>query len=405
MQKTRSNSYLIFLTLILSLNFGILFFDRNAINFLMPFVARDLGLTFTQIGLLASALSLTWALAGMVVGRWSDRAGRKKIFIVAAGVIFSLCSFVSGLATGFLSLIAARLLMGAAEGMVLPVSHALVAKEVPPERRGLAMGITQNLGSCFFGAFLAPVLLPALADAFGWRTAFYIAGVPGLICAAVIWFLVHEPERQEEAGSGERIALRDMLRQRNMILCMGIAITMVSYLVITMAFMPLYLATVLRFDPQGAGWLMGLLGISAALGSFAIPAMSDRIGRRPVMIVAPLLGLLIPLGVLFSSGAVSILAPLFFVGWALNGIFPLFMGTIPSETLPPREVATAAGLVMGVGEIFGGVGSPFLAGWASDRVGLQAALWILAALAVLAGAMGFALTETAPGRVNSGHSG
>ena len=108
MQK-KSASYQITLVLLLSINFGVLFFDRQALNFLMPFVKPDLKLTDTQQGMLSSALSLTWALSGIFIGAWSDRVGKKKIFIVVAGVLFSLCSVFSGLATGFMMLLGARL--------------------------------------------------------------------------------------------------------------------------------------------------------------------------------------------------------------------------------------------------------------------------------------------------------
>ena len=391
----RHPAYQFFLVPLLGLNFGILFFDRNALNFLMPFVQPELKLTFKQVGLLSSALSLTWAISGILIGRWSDRLGRKKVFIVVAGVIFSLCSFLSGLAVGFLSLLGARLIMGAAEGAVLPISHSLAADEVAPERRGLAMGVVQNLGSCFLGAFLAPLLLPIFATKFGWRHAFFIAGAPGLLLALLIWMFVRDP-LPEERTTHDHLTLAQAFKYKNMILCVLIAILMVSYLVITLTFMPLYLTQISKLSAETAGRLIGVLGISATIGSFAIPALSDWIGRRPIMIAIPFISLLLPLGVLYLAPSATILTPVFFVGWAMNSIFPMFMATIPSETLPPRYVATGTGIVMGLGEVIGGVCSPFLAGWASDVAGLHAVMWILAGLTLVAGFLAFFLDETAP---------
>jgi ACS family hexuronate transporter-like MFS transporter len=405
MQKTPSQRegarYQVMLVLLLSLNFGVLFFDRNALNFLMPYVQPDLKLSFSQVGLLSSALSFTWALSGLFVGAWSDRVGRKKVFIVGAGVAFSICSVMSGVATSFVMLFGARLLMGAAEGAVMPISHSLVAEEVTPERRGLAMGVTQNLGSNFLGSFVAPVALTAFAVAFGWRHAFFLAGIPGLICAVLIWFFVKEPPQDPARNLHDRLTFVDTLKYRNMVLCALIAILLVSYLVITWAFMPLFLTQVRHFDPGTTGWLMGVLGLSATVGSFAVPAISDRVGRRPVMVVIPFLGLMIPFGAMYLGGSPWALVPLFFFGWALNGIFPLFMATIPSETIPARYVATAVGFVMGLGEVLGGVFSPAVAGKAADLAGLPAVMWILAGLTVLAGVLGMGLTETAPGKVRS----
>ncbi len=177
----------------LSLNFGVLFFDRNALNFLMVFVQPDLKLTGTQVGLTASALSFSWAIAAFVVGAWADRTGKRKLFLIAASTAFALCSFMSGLANSFAVLFAARLLMGAVEGGVAPVSHSMIVLAVPPERLGLAQGVTQNFGSNLFGSFIAALLLVWVAQHLGWHNAFFIAGLPGLVCAVLIWLFVDEP--------------------------------------------------------------------------------------------------------------------------------------------------------------------------------------------------------------------
>lgn len=390
--------YQVMLVGLLSLNFGILFFDRNALNFLMPFVQPDLGLNNTQVGMLASALSLTWAISGFLIGRLSDRTGSRKAIIVVATLAFSLCSFVSGIASSFLMLLGARLLMGFAEGGVLPISQSLTAFEVSPERRGLAMGVMQNLGSNLLGSTAAPLLLVAIAMAWGWRSAFFVAALPGLVLAAAIWLFVREPRLAiaSDTSRHERLSIADAFAERNILLCALISILLVSYLVICWAFMPLFLTRVRGFDPSVMGWLMATLGISAGIGSFVVPGISDLVGRKPVMVVVPLIGVILPLGAMFMSGSAWALAVIFFFGWALNGVFPMFMATIPSETVDPRHTATVLGLVMGTGEVFGGVLGPSLAGVAADRFGLDAVLWIMLGLCVAAGLLGLGLRETAP---------
>ena len=102
---------------------------------------------------------------------------------------------------------------------------------------------------------------------------------------------------------------------------------------------------------------------------------------------------------MYMTGTTWTFMPFFFFGWALNGIFPMFMATIPSETLPARYVATATGITMGLGEVIGGVLSPTIAGWANDHFHTpNATMWILAGLAVAAGILGMGLDETAPGK-------
>jgi len=394
----RSSAYQIMLVGLLSLNFGIVFFDRNSLNFLMPFVKPELGLSNEQVGILQGALSLTWALAAFAIGRLSDRTGNRKLLLVIATLVFSLCSFLTGLAQSFLLLLGARLLMGAAEGGVMPISHAMVASEVSPERRGIAQGIAQNFGSNLLGSFVAPVLLVSFATAYGWREAFYLAGIPGLVSAALLWFLIREPAARvhHADAAAETESSWAVLRERNVLLCCAMSVIMVAYLVTCWAFMPLYLTEVRGYSPATMQWLMGTLGISAAIGSFAIAGLSDRIGRRPVMIAMPFIGVILPLGAVFFAGSPWLLAVIFFFGWGLNGIFPLFMATVPSESVDPWRVATALGLCMGSGEILGGVLAPWIAGRWADATSLAAPMWMMVALTILGGVVAMGLRETAP---------
>jgi ACS family hexuronate transporter-like MFS transporter len=416
---TNSAGYQMLLVFLLSLNFGIVFFDRQALNVLMPFVQPELQLSQTQIGLLAGGLSFSWAIAAFFVGRLSDTLGKRKILLILATVAFSLCSFLSGLATSFLFLFAARLLMGAAEGGVMPISHAMVASEVNPERRGLAQGVAQNLGSNLLGSFAAPVALVAFAQFFSWREAFYLAAVPGLISAALIWFMLDEPKpiaREEKPKVGVGQAVSDYIAEvgramqvRNMWIAVVVGILMVAHFVITWAFLPTFLVQARGMDATSMSWLVGSLGIAAAIYSFLVSGLSDRIGRKPVMVFLPFLSLVGPLGVLYLDPAsftgeglfglsayASVLIPIFFIGWMVNGTFPIFMATIPSETFKPVHHATVLGLAMGFCEVLGGVAGPPVAGLLNDAFGVETFLYLLMLLAVISGFVAMGLQETAP---------
>lgn len=402
-RATRGPGYQALLVGLLSLNFGIVFFDRNSLNFLMPFVQPDLQLSDGQVGAVAGIFSFTWALAAFGVSRLSDMVGNRKLLLVIATLAFSACSFLTGVAASFAMLIGARILMGIAEGGVMPISHAMVASEVEPKWRGLAQGIAQNFGSNFFGSFVAPVVLVALASRYGWQSAFYIAGIPGILSATLIWFLLDEPAPVERVAgptsgsfSGWFAAVRQVLKVRNIWVCVVMGIVLVAYLVITWAFMPLYLVQNRGYDQTTTSWLMGTLGISATLGSFLISGLSDVVGRRPVMIAASFMAVILPLGALYYTGSAWGLAAIFFVGWALNGIFPLFMATVPSESVDPAQAATVFGLCMGSCEILGGAGGPAIAGQLSQALGREAPLWMMVALALVGGVTALFLKESAP---------
>src|SRR5690606_34927209 len=112
--------------------------------------------TNTQVGMLNSGLALAWGISALVVGAWSDRLGVRKPFLIGAMIVFSLCSVVSGLATGFVFLLIARIVMGMAEGPFLPICLSVMNDASSPNRRGLNAGIMQNA----FGALLAVTVAP-----------------------------------------------------------------------------------------------------------------------------------------------------------------------------------------------------------------------------------------------------
>ena len=385
---------------VLGITFGFLFFDRNAANFLMPFIAADLHFSNQQVGLVASALSFTWAIGAFLGGAYSDRSGRRKIILLVSVVAFSACSFMSGLVSSFLALFFVRMLMGLVEGPFMPVAQSLLALESSEARRGHNMGVLQNFGSNILGSFAAPLVLVAIATAFNWRISFFIAGLPGLVMALFIARYVHEPKlhplhAETAAADGSKWA-GAMLRHRNMWLCMLMSIFMVAWMVIGWAFLPLYYVKVRQLSAGEMSLLMSVLGLSAAFFSFVVPRLSDRYGRRPVVVAFNLIGLLVPLAALHFHGSLYALAALIFVGWSASGTFPLFMATIPSETIPARYIATSVGMVVGLGEILGGVSGPAVAGWAADLHGLQAPLLIQGGCAIVGMALATLLRETAP---------
>ena len=130
----------------------------------------------------------------MIVGRWSDALGSRKPFLIGILLIFSACSILSGLATSYYMLLASRLIMGLAEGPLMPICLAILITESSPNRRGLNIGIVQSLFSSLLGATIAPVVLVAARRLFSWRVAFFLSGIPGILCALAIIFYVREPK-------------------------------------------------------------------------------------------------------------------------------------------------------------------------------------------------------------------
>ncbi len=398
------------LLLLLGISFGVAFFDRNAATILVPYIEKDLHLTNTQVGFIGSSLAIAWALGAYIIARWSDARGVRKPFLLAFLLIFSACSFLSGLATSFPVLVTARFIMGAVEGPFLPVCLAIMAVESSEHRRGVNSGIMQNFFAALLGQSLAPLVLVYVAEVFGWRSAFYLAGIPGLLCTIAVMLWVREPSKAVQAsldaqapggGDGVRMGLTEMLRVRNIALCCGISVFLVGWMILGWTFLPKFFTDYRGFSGQTMSYLMTTLGIASAVSGFGAPAISDRIGRKPVMIIFCLAGVITPLAALYFQGSTVVLGVLMFLGWTATGAFPLFMGVIPGETISRKYAATAMGLVVCAGEVAGGFGITSLAGKLADLSALTTPVLMQVACAALGGALCFFLVETAPAKVRA----
>ncbi|TDD26373.1 MFS transporter [Actinomadura sp. KC06] len=387
------------LLFILFLAFGFVFFDRQALAFLAPYMDDDFGLSNSQLGVLSGVLALTWALAGMFAGSLSDRLGRRKPILIAAVLLFSLFSSASGLMTGFIGLLAARALMGTAEGAVLPMSQSLMVEASRESRRGLNMGLLQGSSAGLLGGIVAPVVVVWLADTFGWRTAFFVTIVPGLIIAGLIAkFVLERPPGKpvaEEAVKAPKVPVKDVLRLRNVVICMLIAPCYLTWFVTLITFTPKYLTDEKDWGSGTMSAVMTCLGVAWVLWGFATPGISDRIGRRKALTGFTVLAVFCPIAVVYVDSPV-LLGTLMILTYTGLGCFTLFMATIPAETVPRAALATALGVIMGVGELAGGFLGPLVAGRASDIWGLQAAMFIAAGGAAIVVALSFGLRETAP---------
>ena len=396
MFKTYENVIL----LVLGLVQGVLFFDRLSLNYLSPLVASDLHLSNAEIGLLSAAMSITWGLSGYSISALSDRFGRRKEILIAGVILFSLCSTASGLAGSFLSLVAIRSLMGVFEGPILPISQALVADASSPNRRGLNMGLLQNFAMFLIAQFLGPLIVTRLGESIGWRSAFYLTGAPSLLVAWLIYKCIRSrtPTAQtvapKQPGSGD--SRTRLLPKRNLALCVLLACTLGGWMFLLMAFLPLYATRVIHLSVSDMGIVMSMIGAAGLLAAIIVPGTSDRIGRKPAVLVASLTAFAIPAVILSTQPSLVLLAMATFVGSFTTGCFPLYISIIPSESVPHGKVAAAIGMTSAAAEVIGGCIFPPIAGRAADVFGLQAPFLMMGGLAVIGVCLILFLVETAP---------
>lgn len=371
------------IVLLMALTFGCLFFDRLALNFLMPYVAKDLHLNNTQIGLLAGALSLAWAFSSFFSTAWAETNNKKKLVFIAAVFTFSLCSFGSGWAVSFVTLLIARLVMGFAEGPVIPLAQNFVERESSPNRLGINAGILQGVGSALFGSILAPVVLVQIAENIGWRNAFFVAGAPGLVLGLLAWKFIKK-STAESVPTKEKSALNiaELLQYNNIKWGIGAACCVFGWWFATLPFISNYFVNFQRMSADEMGKTMGLLGVSGLLSSVIVPGLSDKIGRKKVLLIFMVVGIFYPFAVYFLAGT-SIHLPAMFLTYFMMGLLPIVAAVLPSESVPDHLKAKALGFITAIAEIVGGVMVPALAGVLSDKIAPSAFLWVAAALAFI----------------------
>jgi MFS family permease len=391
------------LLILLSFIFGFVLFDRMALSFLVPFFDKELGLNNTQIGLLASLLALAWAISGYAIGTLSDKTGKRKKYLLISVTIFSLCSFISGIATSFVFLLTARIIMGFAEGPVLPLAQSIMVSASAEKRRGFNMGFMQSFGSNLLGTMLAPIILVALATSFGWRNAFFIAGIPGLILV-ILGFLAIKETPVAIKEKKHKASVADLFKYRNVWVAILLSCCMMTWMFAQITFMPKFLIEIKNFSHDDMGKTMAAFGLGAIIWGAIVPALSDKFGRKRMVIIFFLTSVLMPLSVVFANNVFSTVAPLVLLGATTMGCFPIVLATIPSETVPRQYLAQTLGIIMGIGEIIGGFAAPAIAGWSADKFGLQAPFFIAAAASLIAGLIGFLLIETAPAKIKKGKS-
>ena len=399
--KPVSAGYELRLVVILCLAGGIAALDAQAIFYLMPFIADEFALTDGQIGFLGSAVLIGWSLSGLAIGLISDRVGKRRPFLIGAFLCLALLSSLSALATGFLTLFLARLLIGMAEGPVIPVKQTMVIAESSPSRRGLNMGIVQNFGAQLLGSLLGPLIMVAIATELGWRPAFMIAGVPAIIIAFLIWRFLREPAVQVQTApalndTADPVPMRGsdpdsgiarlwrLIRTRNVLLCIAIAMPGVAWYFVLLTFVPVILVRELGFTPAQMSQAVAMIGAAGVVSAALVPGLSDKLGRKWLVVAFCSIGTFAPLGVYFAGASSLLVGGSLFLGCLMVGTFPLVMATIPQESVLPADRATATSLVLCVSQLGGGVLGPLVAGELAEQVSAFAPILLAVGLALAA---------------------
>lgn len=390
---------------VLSAGFGLVGIDRFLISTMYPVIAKDLNLGYGDIGTISGALAMAWALSSLFMGNISDRIGRRTV-LIGSLIVFSLLIGASGLATGLAGLVLVRVVMGLADGAYMPASISAVFEASPPERHGRNIGI-QQMVAAVCGLALAPLLVGLLLPVIDWRWIFSIFVLPGFIVAWLIrrTLPAASPPAADSPNSTGRGMWQDMLQGWRVVLRYSniriLTIAMLCWLTVlitTNTLLPNYFLDHLQLSFAQMGTVMSAGGFGAAFGQLLLPWLSDRTGRKPVMIVGALGATLSLLLLAFSPSAtvVSLFVYVFAVNFFNTALITMTVGPACAETVPPALMATASGLVIAVGEMFGGGVAPMIAGQVAERFGIAHVLWLPLAALVLGLVLCLFLAETKP---------
>ena len=399
------------LTLLFCLMFGFIGIQRVVINVIIPVIKEDLGFTFTQQGMIVAINGLTWAFGTFIFATLGDRYGRRPI-IVLCTILSGVFSWITGFVHSVGQLLSIRGFLGFFEGGPYPLSMGTISEEAPPERRAMHAGLVTG---CFMliGLGLGSQAAGWLMDRFGsWRPVFYIVSAPAILVGILLMFMMREApsvsksiqmrkagQKNEETRKEDRVTVWDALKYRNVLLSSIISIPVMGWLFVFTAFASSFLVDVHKFDMLHIGYIISASGAGGFLGQFMWGSISDIIGRKKALIFTALLCSAFGISVAMVPVGTSALifgTLFFFYGLFGGGMYPMYLSTLPAESVPPRISATAVAIPTAVGEILGAALMPTIAGKLADIFNLFAPMWMAAFAGIVIAIVSLFYIETAP---------
>jgi predicted MFS family arabinose efflux permease len=354
------------------------YLDRGVISILQEPMKHDLRLADWQLGVIGGpAFAIFYSVAGIPTARFAERLNRVTILSIAL-TLWSGMTALCGVVSNFSQLLLARLGVGAGEGACSPVSHSLVADTFGPRQRGMALAVLTTSIPC--AHLMAPLIGAIAATAFGWRAAFIIVGLPGVVLAIVLRLTVKEPRHDRNnaiashAPAGRFLDDLKLLLRNKAFVWLFIATTFMGQAVTSVnVFTASYFVRTFHLTIAQAGALIAVgVGLAGFAGTFVGGFFADRFageyGRS----------------YLYVTGAAAGLAGIFFLVTFHLDSLPLAMPFLLAANLssemkngpnyaavqnlsPPHMRTTAAAIIMIAVVVLGGGIGPWLVGVVSDH--------------------------------------
>ncbi|MFD1940068.1 MULTISPECIES: MFS transporter [Nonomuraea] len=370
--------------------------ENNLLSGVLPHVQAEWGFSDTAAGSIPTASALAAAIVAIPAGYLADRVNRTKILAVVV-MLWAVATLGSGLAAGFAMFYAMRVFLAAAENIDNPAAGSLTADYYPPVTRAKAYGLTRV--TTYLGG-IGTLIGGVLAQAYGWRTAFLVMVVPGLIAAYLCWRL-REPARghldQVVAGGAGTVADRrpgrftEVLRIPTLVIvCAGLALLTLGLAGI-FYWMP---SLMVRSFGVGTGVAGSISGLITVTGPVLGTLIGSRLGSKWHGTVKG--GRLLAGGGGITAGSVVLAAALAMESLLWLSVLTLLASTLMSIAIPNMTAsladvvgAHARGLGFAVLQLlttFGGAFGSLIVGRVSDSSGsLTAGMYALIPPMVIGG--------------------
>lgn len=367
---------------------------------LLPLLTEDLGLTYTEAGLLYSIFYISSFAANFGSGIVVDVTGRKVIFQILSLIVGAAALAVFGV-TGLYVVLAVMVgLIGATNNLWHPPAIAFISERYP-DHRGYALSIHATGAS--LGDMVAPSLVGLLLIAFTWQGAAMISTLPVLLVVLVFLFYLMPMDRPAPGMARKTMGLREyidgmaiLVRSRAVLgLCLMASFRSTAQVGLVM-FLPLYLYNVLEVSP----WLMGLAITGMHLGGVIVSpiagTLSDRIGRRPVVMAGLTASTILIVLLPFIPHETVFIAAVSVLGFVLYAVRPVIHSWM-MDLAPPEVGASATSLLFGTQAALS-VAMPLIGGWVADSYGLKEVFYVIAGIMLIANMTVILLPRPEPAR-------
>ncbi|MCE2392375.1 MAG: MFS transporter [Proteobacteria bacterium] len=351
--------------------------DRQIMNILIEPVRIELQATDAQMGLLVGvAFALFYTFAGLPVARWADRGSRRTLISLALAV-WSALTAACGLARNYFELLLARIGVGIGEAGCTPPAHSLISDYFPAERRATALSFYQV--GVPIGTLLGMAFGGWMADTLGWRLAFMVVGLPGLLLAVVVRTTLREPRRGQADAPTTDVSvqpvpevLRFLWRMHSLRHALVATAVQTLALAAQASWHAPFLMRVYGLSATQAGFALGLIaGAPGGISTFAGGWLGDRLGLRDLRwyLWLPALGAVasIPFSLLAYTAESAPAAIAFLVAATLfNHLYSGLGHAVAQSLVKPRMRAVMSAVALFMMNLVGFGLGPWLAGIASD---------------------------------------